>query len=128
VGYKNVQQRLALLISETFIGCNAHYLAHALKDHSHGYIFGVPPGFHGQDIAYTFFTDSNPNVRTEFLASSLQQYLMRFVRTENPNGGDLPDSPVYGNGSLILDLGNNGFKVGRAEVANRRCNWLQDAF
>jgi carboxylesterase type B len=132
-GYKTVKERLGLLISEAFIGCNAFGLANAAAhgNGSFGYMFAVPPGLHGQDIAYSFFTPGNesPNVENVTVAMELQGYLTRFARTGNPNGAD-GDTPIpeYKQGEMILKVGSDGSTSVRDDMGNGRCQWWQKNF
>ena len=91
-------------------------------------MFDIEPALHGQDVAYTFFTDATPNVRNETLAEELQEYLMQFVGAGNPNNGHamLPVIPVYGQSGQVLVMENSGFKVREeSEERQERCRWWQ---
>lgn len=129
-GYKTVKQRLGLLISEAFIGCSAFELANATA-HGHGsfgYMFAVPPGLHGQDIAYSFFTpgEESENVENVHVAMELQKYLTRFARTGNPNSAEGESTiPEYKRGGLILKLSPNSSSLVRDDMVNKRCQWWQ---
>lgn len=129
-GYKTIKERLGLLISEAFIGCSAFELANATAHGygSFGYMFAVPPGLHGQDIAYSFFAPGkeSPNVENVPVAMELQRYLTRFARTGDPNGADGESSiPEYKQGELILKLSPNNSTWVRDDMANKRCQWWQ---
>lgn len=129
--YKNVQDRLALLIQEAFINCNAHILAQNSQGQSFGYIFDVPPGLHGQDIAYSFYTPGLPApfVEDKGLATEMQRYLTRFARTGDPNGGaGGVKIPEYSQAGAVLDIKSSGFKVVKDDAANPRCKWWGENF
>ena len=125
--YKNVQERLSLLISEAFIGCSAHTVAHRSKE-SWGYVFDIPPGLHGEDIAYTFFTPGapSPDVEYESAAKRMQGYLKNFIKTGNPNSeGPRPALPEYHHGETVLDIKEDGFLLLKDDMANDRCAWWE---
>lgn len=129
-GYKTVKERLGLLISEAFIGCNAFGLASvaAHGNGSFGYVFSVSPGLHGQDIAYSFFTPGKewPNVENVTVAMEIQGYLTRFAITGNPNGADVdPPMPEYKQGEMILNISSEGSSSVRDDMMNKRCQWWQ---
>ena len=126
--YKNVQERLGLLISEAFIGCSAHSVAQHTKD-SWGYIFDIPPALHGEDIAYSFFTPGakSPDVEYKSTAKGMQRYLASFVKAGNPNSDDLrPAVPEYHGKEKVLDIKIGGFLIRKDDVANERCAWWEN--
>lgn len=51
-GYTDAIGRNSLFHSEIFFSCNTNYLARAYNNETYGYLFAVPPGLHGQDIAW----------------------------------------------------------------------------
>ncbi|KAF8246312.1 alpha/beta-hydrolase [Wilcoxina mikolae CBS 423.85] len=90
--------RVSDVIGDWVINCNTRYLAKAYAGRAYGYRFSVPPGLHGSDVPYTFYsTDFNflnifqvdvPGIDTltrKNVATALQSYLTSFVRTGNPN-------------------------------------------
>ncbi|CAG8976122.1 hypothetical protein HYALB_00002403 [Hymenoscyphus albidus] len=133
--YTNVNQRATLFAAELSFTCNTRYLNTAFSNETSSYYFAVPPGLHGQDIAYTFFNgdtttlnDGSPvNAAT---ANLLQKYIANFATSESadPNGPGLPYFPVYGNNAtvLVLDLAAQG-QLAVDSAANGRCAWLQKA-
>ena len=124
--YTSVQERLALLIQEAFINCNAYILAESTQAPAYGYIFDVPPGLHGQDIAYSFYTPGLPSpfVDNKTIAARMQGYLTRFARTGNPNGGsDNVVIPEYHTDDMVLDINEAGFEITKDDSANKRCAW-----
>jgi len=129
-GYKTVKERLGLLISEAFIGCNAFGLASAAAhgNGSFGYVFAVSPGLHGQDIAYSFFTPGkeSPHVENVTVAMEIQRYLTRFAIMGNVKGAD-GDSPIpdYKQGEMILNISSEGSSLVRDDMMNMRCQWWQ---
>lgn len=133
-GYTTETERAALAASEISFTCNTRYLDLAYANKTYSYYFTMPPGFHGEDVPYTFFNgdtktldDGAPVNAT--IAYALQQYITSFVKTGNPNGRGLKEAgfPVYGKNAQVLDLSPTGIKVQTDTVANARCSWLQKA-
>jgi carboxylesterase type B len=132
-GYVNDFTRAALIIAESSFTCNTRYLDLAFKNRTYSYFFTVPPGFHGEDTAYTFFdgdtttSDEGAPVNAT-VATTFQQYLAGFVMDGNPNSGGRarPIFPLYGSNSTILniDIQDNGTTM-KDTVANARCDWWQ---
>lgn len=58
----------------------------------------------------------------------MQAYITEFAVTGNPNGRQgVPEFPVYGEESNLLDLNVTGIKVVTDDTDNERCNWWQKA-
>ncbi|PMD15738.1 hypothetical protein NA56DRAFT_709622 [Hyaloscypha hepaticicola] len=83
--YTNPFDRGSLFISEFIIACNARYLVKAFSS-ANEYLFSVPPGYHGMDVPYKYFTSSNDIVSNNTLAEILQRYITNFAKTGSPNG------------------------------------------
>jgi carboxylesterase type B len=93
--YKDQFQRVALTIGDLAVTCNAHYMAAATANSSHSYQFSLFPGVHAQDIPYTFFNGPDPAVPFPGVAHALQEAIVRFTATGNPNSaGGLGAFPV----------------------------------
>ena len=104
------------------------------------YIFSVPPAYHAQDLAYTFYNGA-PNqhdVVNVTVAKTLQKHIVKFVVNGGPNGGRSMRVPnwgviltdVIGDGddpallsrARVLNLTTDGFSM-VTENAIRRCGW-----
>ncbi|OCK81308.1 alpha/beta-hydrolase [Lepidopterella palustris CBS 459.81] len=119
---EDTQRRLLLFASEGFITCNALDVARALPGRTAAYEFGVLPAFHGQDIAYTFYTSPNQNVENETLAMELQADLMGFVK------GDT-DMPTFGPNGEVLLLDDEGARLEQVDNGRlERCHWWAENF
>lgn len=83
--------------------------------------------FHGAEVPYIFGTlEATPSPAALFqgypspasdpvdahLAEQLSDTWVRFATTGDPNGGDLPSWPVYGEGESYLEIGDS-LEVGR---------------
>lgn len=145
-GYKNPLERVALTISEVFYACNAYYLGRAYENSSYGYQFSIPPGLHGQDLPYTFFTGLDPGpdapplqlqdlvslvmkygqVGDPKTAVAWQQFMTSFAQRGTPTGRDLPASIApYGRNDSVMDFNVFGVGIIKDPAANRRCEWWQ---
>ena len=100
----------------------------------YNYLFNVPPAFHADDIAYTFFDDSMDSSAVDSdLALTFQEYLLNFVRKGDPNGCGLPRFEEYGPDSVnwTLDVKSQdkgGLKRTKNPGANERCFGWQESF
>ncbi|KAI9681318.1 MAG: hypothetical protein M1817_002601 [Caeruleum heppii] len=127
--YTTFQQRLGLTFADAFLNCQAYAADRAYISRAYEYVFAVPPGYHFQDISYTFFTLPTPPGVDAGIAAAFQKYLTQFAKQGDPNAKGLPPFPSFGeNGeSLVIDRGVGGIvarKV-RDEAAVRRCEfWL----
>ena len=118
--------RLDLAVTEANFACNTNFLARAYKDKTYGYLFSVPPGEHQQDLPYTFFPNTKPAVANVSLALTLQDIIINYVQTGNPNSPSVPTFPIYGNGTL-LNLNQSFINTVPDNVANERCIFWQKA-
>ncbi|KAM4054945.1 carboxylesterase family protein [Hirsutella rhossiliensis] len=123
--YKTEHERGVLFMSELSFTCNTRYLSTAWGNKTWNYRFQVPPGAHGQDLSYTFY--SGPNNRTDGkLAEDMQRYFANFARSGNPNvGGTLPDWPVYGESARLATFGPEGIGTDVDKTRNERCAYWQ---
>ena len=132
-GYTNQIERTALVISEVSFTCNTRYLDLAFRNQTYSYYFSVPPGLHGEDVAYTYFNgdtktsdDGSPVNAT--VAKALQDYLTSFAMKGTPNEKGVPYFPMYGANSTILNIAGTDLGATLVDtVANSRCDWWQKA-
>lgn len=134
-GYTTVNQRTSRLVAELSFTCNTRYLNTAFSNETNSYYFAIPPGLHGEDIAYTFFNGDTTTLNdglavNSTVANILQKFITNFATSKdaNPNGPGLPYFPKYQDNStvLVLDLAAQGQLV-VDDTANERCAWLQNA-
>ena len=131
--YKNQFERLSLLDADTFNVCWTVLLASTYAPRAHNYIFSIPPGFHAQDLAYTYYNGGGYQVNAT-VARVLQGYVAKFALTGDPNGSGLPSFPNWTpsledveqkrtlEGTKVLNLTNSGFPIAQ-EPAKMRCEW-----
>ncbi|RDW80884.1 hypothetical protein BP5796_05582 [Coleophoma crateriformis] len=129
--YTSNYGRAKRVIDDSSFSCNARYLAAAFSNQTWDYYFTVPPGFHAEDLAYTFFNGDTSTLDDGLavqvpVAKTLQSYITMFTKYGNPNGNGTPYFPVYGanSSSLVLDITNAG-KVQKDSVATAYCDWWQ---
>ncbi|KAK1634242.1 carboxylesterase [Colletotrichum phormii] len=105
--WKTPLERTSATIAEAWFICNNQFLNEALGGEAHNYLFDVPPGYHGTDIAHTFFNgeaSSNLLPLNASAAATLQAYLTTFAKTGSPNGVNLPWMPVYGQNAIYVSI------------------------
>lgn len=149
-GYKDEISRIALTISEYEFDCNAVYLDKAFDGNTYSYVFSIPPGVHGEgtsllisfisllpqsshdanirclDLDYTYFNGPRPTlVLNDTTALALQDYITSFVINGVPSGSTIPQFPLYGNDSEVLDLNLTSITDFTDPSANARCAWWQ---
>lgn len=123
------------LVGDVDFSCTTRYLALALGNQTHNYIFAVPPGYHAQDTSYTFFNGDTSTLNDGIavdagLAAALQDYIVGFAATgvpaDNP-AGTAPEFPVYGEDAAVVRITAEGVVAGTDDMANERCAWWQQA-
>lgn len=129
--YKNQFERGSLIISEAVFTCNTNYLATALGNKTYSYLFSIPPGFHGQDVSYTFFNGATTalptGVQNGTVAVALQEFLTSFVKDGRPFANGIRQFNMYGPDAAVLDLNMTSITEVRDSNANARCAWWQKA-
>ncbi|KAF2101226.1 alpha/beta-hydrolase [Rhizodiscina lignyota] len=123
-------ERLNLLISEMMIACNSRYLGTGLGNTTYNYEYSVPPGFHMDDIPYTFFDGTlNGAVTNKTMAMDLQRYITAFAATGNPNAFQketaLPTFARYGSEATLLNFNTSYISHITDPLKNDRCAWWQ---
>ena len=131
--YTSQIERTALTINELSFSCNSRFLDLAFGNKTYSYLFSVPPGLHGEDVAYTYFNgdtsssdDGSPVNAT--VARALQDYLTSFAMNGTPNEKGVPYFPMYGSGSAVENIALTGLGTTTKDAfANPRCDWWQKA-
>jgi cholinesterase len=133
IGYTTQLNRTSLFYSEYVFTCSTRFLDLAFKNQTYGYQFSVGPGFHEEDIPYTFFNGDTTTIDdvapvNATVAKTMQAYLVNFVMKGDPNGDELPEFPVYGEEEQMLNIDTVGLgTLVRDKAANERCDWWQAA-
>lgn len=126
--YTSPLERAFLMVQEPIFACNTYYLDTAFNNQTYSYEFQVPPGFHGEDIPYTYYNGEGSDPTQDLIApvaEELQGYLVNFAMSANPNGPGLPYFPVYGANASINAINATYTKQQVDDVANQRCAWFQ---
>lgn len=136
--YTSAFSRANQIITDIIFTCNNNWLARASGNQSFSYHFTVAPGYHAQDIPYTFYNGlgaaslrpllpgTPPVNRT--IAVMMQQYFTAFAATGDPNGAGTSGRtkfPRYGAFGDMLEFSNDGIRVVPDENQNARCGYWQ---
>ncbi|THY03363.1 carboxylesterase family protein-like protein [Aureobasidium pullulans] len=130
-GYNTQIERGVKFASDWLIYINSFSLSTAQNNHTHLYHFDVYPALHGSDLAYTFYNgggQTTAGVSNVTIAYALQDYILAYVKTGNPNAVDLPDFPLYGPSAQALRVSSEGINEIQDPAANVRSSWFQKAF
>lgn len=135
--------RLSLLDADVYNLCWTVLLASTYAPEAHNYIFSVAPGYHAQDLAYTFYNgDSNQHYVNLTVAHVLQSYIANFVTGGDPNGVGVAHFPQWTTtqevaetggraalaGAPVVNLTVDGFPIVREPAAGRCGWWFKTAF
>lgn len=134
-GYESEFLRGVQIVSDADFSCSTRFLAQALDNQTHNYIFAYPPGYHAQDTSYTFFngdvTTSDDGLPVdEELAHALQDYIVGFAISGDPNGspaGTAHEFPVYGSNATVVRFAYSGLLTTTDDMATDPCAWWQEA-
>jgi hypothetical protein len=125
--------RAVQMNTDFYFACSTNFIAKALGNTSHNYIFAYPPGYHAGDVNYVFWNGDMSAVNgyplNATLAVTLQDYIMRFaMNSGDPNGDALPvQFPEYGSEGSVLSFEEAGVVVRTDDMMNNRCEWIQQA-
>ncbi|KAH7095012.1 carboxylesterase family protein-like protein [Paraphoma chrysanthemicola] len=127
--YNSQFTRAALINAESVFTCNTNYLSTAYGNKTYSYLFAVPPAFHGQDIAYTYFPGGAPSssVPNTTIAIALQEFITSFAEEGAPEAPGVVHFNMYGPDASVLRLNVTGIDQIRDSNANARCSWWQKA-
>ncbi|KAF1973500.1 acetylcholinesterase precursor [Bimuria novae-zelandiae CBS 107.79] len=130
-GYTDNYTRASTIIAEGIFTCNTNYLSTGFNNKTYSYLFSVPPAFHGQDIAYTYYdggsaSSMNPySVQNRTIAVALQEFITSFAKTGVPDAEGVRHFNMYGPDARILDLNMTGIEEIHDSNASNRCKWWQ---
>ncbi|KAF2870973.1 carboxylesterase family protein-like protein [Massariosphaeria phaeospora] len=130
--YTSQYARGNLIISEGIFTCNTNYLSTGFSNKTYSYLFAVPPGLHGLDIAYTYYDGGAVSnvpyeVANRTVALALQEFITSFAKEGRPQADGLTEFRMYGEDARVLKLNVTGIEEVRDSNANARCKWWQKA-
>lgn len=135
-GYKSPFERADVFISELIFLCNTDYLNRASHNQTYAYQFSIPPGVHGQDVLYTFYTNGSRgvdistngiSVTNVTVADVMQDYFTSFVQTGSPWSPLGPVFRKHGCRGQLLNIGSDTISPMRDPTNNPRCRFWQTA-
>ncbi|KUI53127.1 Lipase 2 [Cytospora mali] len=133
--YESEFLRGVQIISDSDFSCSTRYIAQALNNETYNYIFAYPPGYHAEDLSYTFFNgdtstlDDGLPVEAD-LAYALQDYIVGFAITGDPSdspAGTALEFPVYGSNASVVEFAYAGLVSTTDDMAKEPCAWWQEA-
>jgi carboxylesterase type B len=126
-GYTSQTGRVSSTYADLAIKCNAQYLHTAFPNQLYSYLFAIAPGWHSNDLHYTFY--DTPSTNPDFnvtVAETLQRYIVSFAKGGNPNAVDVPDWPLWSEGGGVQRLGREDIGAVDDDVWTMRCaGWLE---
>ncbi|KAM0329474.1 hypothetical protein ACHAQA_004783 [Verticillium albo-atrum] len=122
--WSNQFERTEATVGDSWFSCNNRFVSKAFAKAARGYLFDVGSGYHGTDIAYTYYNEGAEGIDA-VIAERLQGYLTAFAKTGDPNTDGNPFIPLYGDDSRILSL--TGGTTVKDIGDNHRCTWWQQA-
>ena len=105
--------------------CLTNYLARAYSNQTYNYLISIPPGTHGVDTPYVFYTEPNELVINESLARMYQTYLTNFAIYGDPNGKGLPEMALYGADMVVTNMNLTSIGPMKDPAAKEECYWWQ---
>lgn len=126
--YTSHFERASFIASEIIFTCNTNYLSTAFANKTYSYLFAVAPGFHGQDVPFTFYSGgavADPTYGT--VARALQDFITSFAISGRPHADGIPEFRMYGNDTKVLVLNTTAVTEVTDSNANARCAWWQKA-
>ncbi|CAI6094443.1 unnamed protein product [Clonostachys chloroleuca] len=102
----------------------------AFGGNSYAYLFDVSPGFHTQDLKYTFNDPATPAFRP-IAQDILQRAIASFTINGEPvtkSNGTYEAFPTWGSEKSLIRINGDGFSVGTNVVNETRCAWWQSGY
>lgn len=134
LGYNDSISRLATVIGDFFINCNANALARAFPNKTHALLFAEGAGLHGADTDYVFFNGApaenefNLGKVNSTVALQMQDWLIQYVVTGSPNVPGRPALPLYEPGQKMALASDTELGKNVSDPAQQaRCDFWQQA-
>lgn len=133
-GYVDQLGRIATVMADSTITCNAYFLRRAFEplSASFAYQFSVPPAWHAADLSYTFMDPDSPEEGVNVtLAVIAQRYFASFAATGSPNTATGASNylPAFANedGLIVQNLNNTMLGALLDTAINvENCEWWQN--
>ncbi|KAL6900031.1 Alpha/Beta hydrolase protein [Trichoderma evansii] len=128
LGYVDMDTRQMKLWSEAVIDCNYYWIGQGVQDkgyallHFEGYEFGISPGFHIQDLKYTFNDPTSPAPWPK-AQDALQEAIVTFVQGGVPEFTNHKAFPHLGSHGTIVNITSQGAVETTRNVNATRCEW-----
>ncbi|CAG9977280.1 unnamed protein product [Clonostachys byssicola] len=121
LGYVDMNTRQMSVWGESSIDCAFNAIAKATKDKGYAYEFSVSPGFHIQDLSFTFGTTATAARPSQ---KSLQLAIASFVLKGVPALEGGKEFPVFGDEGLLVNITAAGAVPSVPNSVNQtRCEW-----
>ncbi|CAZ86417.1 unnamed protein product [Tuber melanosporum] len=117
--------RVTAFWGDIIFNCNQVWLAKSFHK-SYRYVFNLPPAYHGQDVAYTFYTGPDAMIANETTAIIHQEYITDYVTRGEPGCEKGACFPRYGDGKNTLRMNLSEIRVVRDPWATERCDLMMD--
>ncbi|PMD32509.1 alpha/beta-hydrolase [Hyaloscypha variabilis F] len=133
--YSSELVRAAQIGTDSTIGCSTRDLGLAFNNSTYNYLFAIPPGYHAEDIPYTFFNGNTSTLDdgvavNEAIAYALQDYLIGFAMTGDPNkspAGATVQFPTYGSEAQVIAFTSAALVTRTDDMDKPQCEWWQQA-
>ncbi|KAE9372710.1 alpha/beta-hydrolase [Stipitochalara longipes BDJ] len=133
--YSSELVRAAQIGTDSSMGCLTRYLGLAFNNSTYNYLFAIPPGYHAEDVPYTFFNGNTSTLDdgvavSETIAYALQDYLMGFAMTGDPNKSPTTAAvqfPTYGSDAQVMAFTSAGLVTKTDDMDKPQCAWWQQA-
>ncbi|PTB44808.1 uncharacterized protein TrAFT101_000281 [Trichoderma asperellum] len=122
LGYVDMDTRQMKLWSEAVIDCNYYWVGQGVRDKGYAYEFGISPGFHIQDLKYTFNDPTSPAPWPK-AQDALQEAIVTFVQGGVPEFTNHEAFPHLGSHGTIVNITSQGAVETTRKVNATRCDW-----
>ncbi|VUC31343.1 unnamed protein product [Clonostachys rosea] len=115
---------------ESVIDCTFLTAHQAFGGNSYAYYFDVSPGFHIQDLKYTFNDPTSPAPRP-IAQDILQRAIASFTINGEPvtkSNGTYEAFPTWGTEKSLVRISGDGFSIDKSVVNETRCAWWQSGY
>ena len=131
---ESLWERTTSFIGDVLITCNAQIIASSYathKDAAYRYVFSVPPGAHGEDVPYSFYSEGdNPSdiaVTSLEVAHVLPNIITSLAVCGVPQVASNDTMEKYGSKEVVLNIGSNGTSEHTGDPwRSRRCRYWQN--